>query len=89
MSIEVPNARMGKQRLGEAQGLRLFFDDPVHSNDLRDHFVASSNTPNTKLEVTLTHLGVDDGIIEGEFSADVSSLGILLHIVRRSDGPTG
>ena len=73
LSINLPKARVGVQRLADAPGLRLHYSRDGSSSDSRNHYSAGSDIPGTGVEVTLSRVEGSGGIIEGEFSADVAS----------------
>ena len=73
LCISVPKFRPGVQRLTDTPGLALDYNRDIFSSDSRSSYSARLEVPDTRLEVMLKRAGAEDGIVEGEFSADASS----------------
>jgi len=82
LSIHLPKARVGVQRLADAPGLRLLYTRDASSSDSQNHYSAGADTADTRVEVRLSQVDGPGGIAEGEFSADVGSFPStgILHI---------
>src|SRR5437899_2030281 len=95
LCISIPKVPAGVKRLVATPGLAVEFNRDVFSSDSRAFYSARSEVSNTRADVTLSRMGNADGVIEGEFSADVSSFPRthVLHItqgkfrMKVSEGP--
>jgi hypothetical protein len=74
LSVSLPKARSGLQRLTDTLGLELTYVRDAFSSATKDTFLASASVSNAVVEVTLQRIDATNGIVEGTFSANVPSL---------------